>query len=179
MAELTTLARPYARAAFEIAKESNRLDEWSRALAFLVEALQTPEMRVYLGSPVITDVQKAYSVFQLFVESPGEDIRRFINVLAENQRIELIPEITENFEQRRAEEEKVLDVQVVSAVELTSEQIKNFEEALGQRFERDIQLTPTVDSEILGGVIVRAGDTVIDSSIRGKLDKMQETLRRA
>ena len=179
MAELATLARPYAKAAFELAKSANRLNEWSRALNQLTGLVGAPELREYIGSPVVADVQKAYILFQLFDESPGEEIRRFINVLAENQRLELIPEITENFEQRRADEEKVLEVELISAVELTSAETTTFEDALSKRFARDITLTQTVDTEIVGGVIIRAGDTVLDNSLRGKLNKMQEALRRA
>lgn len=179
MAELATLARPYAKAAFELAKSADRLNEWSRALNQLSGLLEAPELREYIGSPVVADVQKAYSLFQLFEDSPGEQIRRFINVLAENQRLELIPEITEIFEQRRAEEEKVLEVELISAVELTNAETASFRDALSARFARDITLTETVDPEIVGGVVIRAGDTVIDNSVRGKLNKMQEALRRA
>lgn len=179
MAELATLARPYAKAAFELAKSADRLNQWSRALNQLASLVGTPELREFIGSPVVADVQKAYSLFQLFDESPGEEIRRFINVLAENQRLELIPEITEIFEQRRAEEDKVLEVELVSAVELTAAETTTFEDALSKRFARDITLTQTVDPEIVGGVVIRAGDTVLDNSVRGKLNKMQEALRRA
>ena len=179
MAELTTLARPYARAAFELAKDANRLVEWSRALNLLVGAMRTEEVQQLLGTPVVSDVQKAFTLFQLFDEPPGEEIRRFINVLAENHRLELIPDITENFEQRRAEEEQVLEVELVSSVELTDSEAKAFVDALGQRFAQEIQLSQVVDPSILGGVVIRAGDSVIDNSVRGKLNKMQEALRRA
>ena len=179
MAEITTLARPYAKAAFELAKAADRLNEWSRALNFLVQALNTHEVQQFIGSPVVSDAQKAYSLFQLFGESPGEEIRRFVNVLAENQRLELIPEVTEIYEQRRADEEKVLEVELISAIELSETQSDAFESALAKRFARDIELTQVVEPELIGGVIVRAGDTVIDNSVRGKLNKMQEALKNA
>ena len=179
MAELTTLARPYAKAAFELAKNADRLEEWSRALNFLVAALATTEVKLFVSSPVVSDIQKAFSLLQLFDQSPGEEIRRFINVVAENQRLELIPEITQIFEQRRAEEEQVLEVELISAVELTDAEVQSFAQSLSKRFTRTIQLSQTLDADVIGGVVVRAGDTVIDHSIRGKLNKMQEALRRA
>ncbi len=179
MAENTTLARPYAKAIFELAKSSDRMLEWSRTLNFLVEALSTPEMQQLLGSPTIADVQKAFSLYRLFGEPPGEEIRRFIYILAENQRLELLPEVTEDFERRRAEEEKILDVELIAAIQLNDNEVQSFKDALSNRFEQDIELSQTVDPRILGGVVIRAGDSVLDHSLRGKLNKMQEALRRA
>ena len=179
MAELNTLARPYAGAAFDLAKASDRIEAWGYALQFLAGALDHEEVQVVLSSPVIGVPQKVHNLLGLFESPPGEEIRRFINVLAENQRLELLPAIYELFDEKRAAEERTLDVTLSSAVELSEEQQARFEVALAQRLEREISLSSEIDPELIGGVLIRAGDTVFDHSVRGSLNKMQEALRRA
>ncbi len=178
MAEAATLARPYALAAFDIARESNRFDHWSRALEQLGQVIGTPELSDYISSPVQTTVAKATTVIDLLGDELTESTKRFVRVLAENQRLDLIPEIRATFEELLAEERKTLAVEVTTAVELTPEEIKAFDDALTQKYQREINLTIKVDSEIVGGALIRAGDTVLDGTVRGKLEKLQTSLMR-
>ncbi len=179
MAELATLARPYANAAYDLAKQGDRVNAWSRALALLVEAAATPEMQALIGSRAIAHVQKAHALNDLLAEmdAPAE-VKRFVSVLAENRRLELLADIAALFETKRAEDSKILDVTITSAVPIADEQLAVFETALGKRFERDIAVTVETDSSLLGGAFIRAGDTVVDGSVRGKLAKMAEALTR-
>ena len=180
MAELATLARPYANAAYELAKQSDRVDSWSAALALLVEAGKSPEIRELIGSQVIAHVQKSHTLNDLLVESNSpEEVKRFVSVLAENHRLDLLTDIATLFEVRRAEDSKILDVTITSAVPLSNEQEAMFEAALRKRFDRDVSVTTELDPNLMGGAFIRAGDSVVDGSVRGKLAKMQEALTRA
>lgn len=180
MAELATLARPYANAAYELAKQSDRVDSWSAALTLLVEAGKTPEIRELIGSQVVAHVQKSHTLNDLLVESDApEEVKRFVSVLAENHRLDLLADIATLFEARKAEDSRILDVTITSAVPLSSEQETMFETALRKRFDRDVSVTTELDPSLMGGAFIRAGDAVVDGSVRGKLAKMQEALTRA
>jgi F-type H+-transporting ATPase subunit delta len=181
MAEFATLARPYAHAIFKIAKQDSLLDRWSRTLAFLAAASADESVRRLLESPSTTDEQKVYALAQLCGDGGddmGEKERELISLLARNGRLDLFTEIDAQFEALRAEEERTLEVEVVAAYELSQDQRQHLLDALRRRFEREIQLSSRVDANLLGGAIIRAGDTVIDGSVRGKLDKLSETLQR-
>ena len=178
MAEATTLARPYALAAFDTAREHNRFDHWSHALKQLAQVTATPEICEFISSPVHTTAAKATTVVDLLADDLTESTNRFVRILAENQRLDLIPEIREIFEALLADERRTLAVEVTAAVELTPEEIKAFDDALTQKFQREINLSIKVDPEIIGGAFIRAGDTVLDGTVRGKLDKLQSTLMR-
>ena len=180
MAELATLARPYANAAYELAKQGECIDTWRNALQMLVEAATTDEVQALIGSPVVTHVQKAHALNDMLAETgTSEEIRRFVSVLAENQRLDLLADIASQFEARRAEDEKVLDVTITSALPIGDSEKAMFETALRKRFDRDVTITLETDASLLGGAFIRAGDTVVDGSVRGKLAKMQEALSRA
>lgn len=180
MAELATLARPYANAVYELAKSNDRVDTWSGALGLLVELTATEQVQQLLGLPVITHMQKAHVLNELLDDRYDQpDIHRFVAVLSENQRLDLLADIAELFEVRRAEDSRVMDVTISSAVSLTDAEEEAFKEALRRRFDREVVVTLEVDSSLLGGAFIRAGDTVFDGSVRGKLQKMQEALSRA
>lgn len=178
MAEATTLARPYALAAFDIAKENDRFDHWSRALEQLAQVTSTPKIREYLSSPVHSSVAKAITVVDLLEDDLMENTKRFVRVLAENQRLDLISEIRDTFEELLAEERKTLAVEITTAVELTPDEVKAFDDALTRKFQREISLSVEVNPDIIGGALIRAGDTVLDGTVRGKLEKLQTTLMR-
>lgn len=179
MAELATLARPYARAAFDAAREDgdDGLARWSEMLAFLAGALGIGEVATKLAAPDRTDEGKA----QMLIELCGEQINprggNFVHVLAANKRLALLPEIADQFEDLRAEHERTLEVEIVSARALSEADAAKLREKLAGRFQREIDLTNSVDASLLGGAIIRAGDTVIDGSIRGRLSKLADNLR--
>jgi len=178
MAELATLARPYANAVFAIAKGESRLDSWSRALAYLAAAVATPTIRELIASPTATSEEKAHRLAELARDELDQRGRRFVAVLARNKRLELLPEIATQFEVLRAEQEKTLDVEVISAHPLDEAERTRLVDALAKRYERKVELVDRVDDSLIGGAIVRAGDTVVDGSVRGKLNKLSEALTR-
>ena len=178
MAEFTTAARPYAKAAFELAQEKNNLEGWSDTLAFMAAVVHNPTMRAILDSPSMTTQQAAdlvISVCREHIDAQGEN---FIKLLAENRRLTLLPEITALYGFYRSEAEGKIDAEVISARKLTQKQMSSITIALKKRLGREVSLTATTDSKLLGGAIIRAGDLVIDGSIRGKLDKLATVVSR-
>jgi F-type H+-transporting ATPase subunit delta len=179
MAELATLARPYANALFDVAKSERALEQWSRMLAYLAAAAQADKVRQMIESPELAADVKAQRLIDLCGEELSTRAKNMVRLLAANKRLGIIGEIRQQFEVRKAEEEKILEVEVVSAYELSPEQSNKLRDALQRKFDREVNLTGRVDPHVLGGAIIRAGDTVIDGSIRGRLDKLAETLQRS
>ena len=178
MAELATLARPYANAVFEVAKAGNELDVWSRMLALLAAAMRNPTVQLLLADPEIEEEQKAYRLSAICGEELNERGRRFVQVLAANKRLALLPDVSELFEALRAEEQSTLDVKVISAYALSDAETEKLKSALARRFQREVNMTSDVDASLIGGAVIRAGDTVIDGSVRGKLSKLAENIQR-
>lgn len=178
MAELATLARPYANAVFELAKSEQRLGDWSNMLAFLAAAAAEPKVSQLLDSPDLPAEQKAARLVEVCGESLNDRAKSLVRLLARNKRLGVIEELRNQFETRKAEEERVLEVEIVSAFELAPEQAESLRAALARKFDREVSVTGRVDGHVLGGAIIRAGDTVIDGSVRGRLDKLSEALQR-
>jgi len=178
VAETATLARPYAGAAFDIAREADRLDQWSRQLASLAAAADVDEVQEFIALPSLPGPVKAQRIIDLLGDELGTDARRFVHVLANNKRLDLLGEIASQFEALKAAAERTLDVEIVSAVELTDSQLAGFVEGLTQRFGQEIEVATRVDEDVVGGAIIRAGDTVIDGSVRGRIAKLTEALLR-
>jgi F-type H+-transporting ATPase subunit delta len=178
MAELATLARPYASAVFATAQGESSLERWSRMLTFLVAASSDPQVKRLLDAPEVGDEQKAFRLAELCGDELNDRARKFVQVLAQNKRLDIISEIHKQFEERRATEEQTLDVEVISAYPMSDEERAQLSRALATKYAKEIDMTSAVDSNLIGGAIIRAGDTVIDGSLRGKLDKLAETLQR-
>ena len=178
MAEQATLARPYANAVFDIARGDGALDAWSRVLSLLAGVAEQAVVRRLLDAPDVAAEVKAAKLVELLGDELNDRARNLVRLLARNKRLDLLPEIREQFEVRKAESERVLDVEVVSAFELSAEQSERLRDVLQRRFEKEINLSGRVDPDVLGGAIIRAGDTVIDGTVRGRLDKLAETLQR-
>ena len=175
MAELATIARPYANAVFALAKRESSLNGWSRMLGTLSTTSAHPNVQVLLSSPDMPATAKAYRLSEVCGDELDDRGKKFLQALADNDRLDVIAEIHTQFEALRAEEEKSLDVEVISAYELTAEQAERLKTALNRKFEKEITIESRVDSALIGGAIVRAGD-VIDGSVRGKLAKLAENL---
>ncbi len=176
MAELTTVARPYAKAAFQFAHEHGSLNEWSVMFAFTSAAVSEAAVAAIVDNPALTHNQQADALIQLCADAMDETRRNFIQLLAKNKRLSALPEIARLYESYKAELEKTVDVEVVSAFEMNSQQTDTLANALRRRLGRGVNLTSTVDPSIIGGVIIRAGDMVIDGSVKGKLAKLAEKL---
>lgn len=176
MAELSTLARPYARAAFEYAADAGDLQGWSASLAVAAAVAQQDAVVKLLGSPSYTAAQQADKVTHICGDALTPKVLKYVQVLAENHRLQLLPQIYQQFEVLKANREKTIDVNVVAAQQISSEQQEKLASALSAKLERTVNMQVTVDSSLIGGAVVRAGDTVIDGSIRGRLAKLAEAL---
>lgn len=176
MAELTTLARPYAKAAFEYAKESNALAQWAEQLSVAAAVSQSETVGKVLSSPVHTTAEKGDVFVNLCGDSLGSQGQNFVRNLAANKRLGLLPAISELFEQFKANLEKSVDVNVSSAFELPKDTLDKLAAALQSNLGREVSLQSSIDESLLGGVVIRAGDTVIDDSVKGRLAKLAEAM---
>lgn len=178
MAERTTLARPYARAAFENARDGRQLAEWSRALAAAAAGVADPAVQTLLGSPKLPKEQLA----QIFIELAGRELgdrgANFMRLLAENRRLGLLPEIAQGFAALRAEAERTIEATVVSASPLGDKERAALVQALKKRLDREVTLKCETDPRLIGGAVIRAGDLVIDGSVRSKLERLGHALAR-
>ena len=176
MAELRTLARPYAKAVFGYAQASGALDQWSAGLALLSGVVQEPAVQKLLTSPDLTKQQQAATIIDLCGDSIEEKARNLVALLAENRRLTLLPFIHGQFLELKAAEEKTVDVELISATELDDQQRQIFSQALSARLDRRVNISVSVDKSLIGGLLIRAGDTVIDGSLRGRLTKLAQAL---
>jgi len=176
MADLTTLARPYARAAFEVAMEGDDLENWSNMLSLAASVSSIDSVQVVLGSPTLIAQQLAQTMIDICGEELDKKGQNFLALLAENKRLGLLVEISAIYEIFKANQEKSIDVEITTAFEVSSEASDKLAEALKNRLQREINLESKVDPGLLGGAVIRAGDTVIDSSVRGKLTKLAEAM---
>lgn len=173
--EPLTLARPYARAAFELAQESRGLSDWAGKLSAAAQVAVDHQVMALLGDPRIAPRELA-SLFLLQGESADSSFAHFIGVLADNARLRALPEIAALFEQYKREAEQVLKVRVRSAAPIDAEEVARLREALQRRFKREIEMEQTLDANILGGAVIDAGDMVIDGSVRGRLARLETAL---
>ena len=173
MSQAITLARPYARALFLLAKESEQLKSVSESLSFSAQASLVPELAELFGNPRISNMQL---LDLLGPVEANETTQRFLTVLAENNRLALLPEVSELFEQLRAESEHVLKANITSAVALSDAELSKLTEALKKRFGRDVEVQTAVDASLIGGSIIDTGDLVIDGSVRNKLARLNAGL---
>lgn len=176
MAELRTLARPYAKAAFKAAQEHSQLAEWSEVLTIAGQVTANEEIRQLLANPGLEEQKKAELILDCADGKVTEQIGNFFTVLAENRRLALLPEIAALFNIYRADLERTVDIEVTAAFELTDEQQQKLTQALSKKLERQVSLAASVDKSLIGGAIIRTGDLVIDASVRGKLTKLADAL---
>ncbi|CAM3495476.1 F0F1 ATP synthase subunit delta [Parendozoicomonas haliclonae] len=175
--ELTTCARPYARAAFQFAAEQNALENWAGMLKTGAAVVQNDTVNVLLGNPSLTAAQKADALIDVCGDSLDDSGRNFFHVLADNKRITLLPQISELFEELKAKQEQSVEAEVISAFPLSEPQLATLTEKLKNRLKTEIRISNTIDESLLGGVIIRAGDLVIDSSVKARLAKLADAMR--
>ncbi|MEM0953778.1 MAG: F0F1 ATP synthase subunit delta [Pseudomonadota bacterium] len=176
MAELSTLARPYARAAFEFARDKGTLDSWQQALATLSALCSDSRVAAILVSPEHTASALSSRLIDLCGDALDAEQSNFLKVLADNKRLPLLPEISALFSALKAEQERSVDVTVVSAYPVADEAEAALTTVLSKKLERDVKVATEVDESLLGGVLIRAGDLVIDGSVRGRLNKLSEAM---
>jgi F-type H+-transporting ATPase subunit delta len=176
MADRATIARPYARAAFAHASEGKDLAAWSKLLGSAAIAATDPRVSRLIGNPHVTGEQLVELLAGVSKGAGGKGGTNFLLALAENRRLALLPEIAAQFETLRAEVENVVDVEVIAAREIAAPQQKRLAEALKRRLGRDVRMHTRIDESLLGGAIVRAGDLVIDGSLKGRLARLGSAL---
>ncbi|GAA3896647.1 F0F1 ATP synthase subunit delta [Halomonas cibimaris] len=181
MAEQSTVARPYAKAAFDYARDNDALKAWSDALALLGQVTSDREAGTLLSSPRLTGEQKVAFLAGLLqdrklAKGAGKAFERFLATLAAQHRLGALGPIAAQFEQLCADYEQRIDVNVTSAFKLDDKQQSVLLNALKKRLNREISITTQVDKSLIGGAILRAGDTVIDGSVRGRLNRLSEAL---
>lgn len=176
MAERATIARPYAKAAFAYAQGTRAFAEWSRALQICAQIVADPRVAALVKDPAFTPAQIADFVIGVGGASLDPHMQNYLRTLAENHRLLLLPEIAAHYEMLRAEVENTIDVEVVSAVKLADAQAQKLEHALQSRLKRRVKMRNSVDASLLGGAVIRAGDLVIDGSLRGRLERLRTEL---
>nr|PZN80911.1 MAG: F0F1 ATP synthase subunit delta [Pseudomonadota bacterium] len=176
MAARSTIARPYARAAFEEAREKGRLDAWSQALRTAAAVVRDPNVEKLIGNPHVAPAELAKLIVDVLGEQCDEYVRNFVYALAENQRLGYLPEISEIFDDLKDEAEGWVDVEVRSAAPLTADQQETLAAALSRRLNRKVRLHTEIDPALIGGAVLRAGDLVIDGSLRARLERIAQEL---
>ncbi len=176
MAENTSLARPYATAAFEYAKERSVQDSWSDMLGVIAAVAADPEAQSVLNHPRV-DTEQLTTFMLGITEGKLDDAgQNFVRILAENRRLGLAPEIASLFESKRAADEARIDVEVISAYKLSAKHKTAIGKAMKEKLGREVTLSTEIDRSLMAGVIIRAGDTVLDASLQGRFAKLASEL---
>lgn len=176
MAEITTIARPYAKAAFTYAREKNALAQWGSMLAFADAVVADQKMAQYLARPQLTPAKQAEAVITACGDRLDDAGRNYLRQLCANRRLFALPAIRQRFEQMVAEEQKLGEVAVTSAFPMSDAETAKLAASLKRRFAQDVRVSVEVDPALMGGIVIRFGDLVIDASVRGRLEKLASTL---
>lgn len=172
MADRLTIARPYARAAFEEAQGAKRLGPWSEALHVAAQVVRDPRVQALLGNPHVTPEELAQVVTDIAAAQLGDEGANFVRTLAANRRLAYLPEIAARFDALKDTAEGVADVTVTSAAALDARQQQKLAAALQKRLKRTVRLHCEVDPQLIGGAVLRSGDLVIDGSLRTRLERI-------
>jgi len=178
MSDFTTAARPYANAVYDLASEAGSLDSWSDALANLATVVADAQIADMLTSPDLGKEDKGRLVLEVLGDKLDGKQQNLVRLMAENGRLGLMADVRDQFEIARAQAENKIEAEVVSAFELTSEQTEQLASTLKNKLGCDITLTTSVDPSLIGGVVVKAGDTIIDASMKSQLDSLALSLGR-
>jgi F-type H+-transporting ATPase subunit delta len=177
MADAITIVRPYAVAAFRLAKEKKTLEKWSEMLGFAAAVASDPQMKAVIDNPkvVASDLERLFlSVCEKKLDKAGENM---IKLLVEYGRLALLPEVATAFEELKALDEGVLEAEITAAVKPSDSEVKALVKRLETKFGKKIEASVKVDPEIIGGIKIVIGDTVIDASVRGQLQEMAYALK--
>ena len=178
MSDFTTAARPYANAVYDLAHEASALDSWGDALANLAAVIADTQMSEMLDSPELGKKQKGELIVQVLGDKLTDKQQNLVKLMAENGRLKLMPDVLEQFEVARAKAENKVEAEVVSAFELSAEQTSELVNTLKNKLGCDVTLTTSIDESLIGGVIIKAGDTIIDASMKSQLESLALSLGR-
>lgn len=176
MSELTTLARPYAVAAFKRAKETKAADKWADALAFLAAVMEDPQIAQAAANPKAKREDFTAAFLGLCEGQLDAETENFVRLLIQNRRLGLVKQIGELFSQFKADDEGYIDVDVATAFALDKNDKSKLGAVLDRFLNKKARLHSTVDKSLIGGVYIRAGDRVIDASVRGQIERMAKRL---
>jgi F-type H+-transporting ATPase subunit delta len=176
MSELATLARPYAAAVFKRAKETHATAKWSQSLAFMSAVLKSEDISVVVDNPKVNKERLLALMLEICQGHISDENENFLKLLIDNNRLNLLTPIAKLFEAYKAEDEGYIDVEVISAYSLSKEAKHDLATTLEKTLGKKIHMNVTVDKSLIGGVLVRAGDKVIDGSIRGRLQQLAKRL---
>jgi F-type H+-transporting ATPase subunit delta len=175
MAELATVARPYAEALFRVAKSGN-LQAWSDLVSEMAQVASVPEVKALADNPKVSNQQIADTFLSVLKSSVNAEAKNFIAMLVQNSRMSLLPEIGLQFQALKNAQEGAADAEIVSAFELSDAQVKDLVATLEGKFSRKLNPTVKVDNSLIGGVRIVVGDEVLDTSVRAKLQRMHVAL---
>ena len=176
MSEFITVARPYAKAAFDFAVEHQGLDRWQQMLSFAAEVSRDDQVADLLSSALAPE-HLANTFLAICGEQLDENGQNLIKVMAENGRLIVLPDVLEQFIQLRSAQESTIEVDVTSATPLNDNQMANLATAMEKRLSRKVKLNCKIDKSVMAGIIIRAGDMVIDGSVRGRLERLADVLQ--
>jgi len=176
MAEISTIARPYAVAAFKLGKETKSLAKWSEMLKFASAVSTDEKMLAFILNPKVLANELQDAFLNVCGKNLNEQGQNLIKVLVEYGRMSLLPAINSAFEELKAQDEGVLDAQIIAAAKISATQTKDLVKRLEAKFGKKVEATVSVDPEIIGGIKIIVGDTVIDASVKGQLQSLAYTL---
>ena len=176
MSEFVTVARPYAKAAFDFAVEHQNVDRWQDMLAFAAEVSKNEQMAALLSGALAPETLAA-SFIAICGDQIDEHGQNLLKVMAENGRLKVLPDVLEQFVLLRAALEATVEVDVTSASALSDEQLSKISAAMEKRLSRKVKLNCKIDKSVMAGVVIRAGDMVIDDSVRARLDRLADVLQ--
>lgn len=176
MAEISTIARPYAVAAYKLGKEQKALANWSEMLGFATSIVNNAQMQAYIQDPKVVNSDLQANFLKVCGDKLNENAQNLIKVLIEYGRLSLLPAITTAFEELKAQDEGTLDAQIIAAAKPSATEVKDLVKRLEAKFGKKIEASVTVDPEIIGGIKIIVGDTVIDASVKGQLQNLAYAL---
>jgi len=176
MAEISTIARPYAVAAFNLGKEQNALAKWSEMLGLAAAVASDAQMQAFIQDPKVISSELQNTFLKVCGDQLNEHCQNLIKVLVEYNRMDVLPAITSAFEELKAQDEGVLDAQIIAAAKPSAAEVKDLVKRLEIKFGKKIEAKVSVDSELIGGIKIIVGDTVIDASVKGQLQSLAYTL---
>ena len=176
MAEISTIARPYAVAAFNLSKEQNALAKWSEMLGFAAAVASDAQMQAYIQDPKVVSSELQSTFLKVCGDKLNEHGQNLIKVLVEYNRMDILQAIASAFEELKAQDEGVLDAQIVVAAKPSAAEVADLVKRLEVKFGKKIEAIVSVDPELIGGIKIIVGDTVIDASVKGQLQSLAYTL---
>jgi F-type H+-transporting ATPase subunit delta len=178
MAELTSLARPYAEAVFELAVEADNIDQWSANLNLLAAIAKEPVMADVISNPKVDKTTLTKIWLDICEGQLSETGKNLLKMIIENKRLAIIPSLLTQYQHLKAQHQGYITVEIASPYPLHDAQIENIKDVLQQRFGKTVEIDQTIDKTLLGGWLIRTGDQIIDMSIKGRFQQLATELSR-